>query len=413
MADALLTLNAGSSSIKFALYPVADPLPAIPDVVGQIEGIGGKAQANLAVRNHDGGVMDEHALDLGSVAEGQHHEALVQLIDWIEGHAADWRVRAVGHRVVHGGPDFAAPALIDDVRLQQLRQWIPLAPLHQPHNVAGIEAMHARLPDVPQVACFDTAFHRSQHPLEQRFALPAKVTELGVQRYGFHGLSYEYIADSLPAHLGADADGRVIVAHLGNGASLCAMHQRRSVSTSMGFSTIDGLVMGTRCGSLDPGVLLYLLEFGGYDLAALNKLLYKESGLLGVSGLSQDMRTLLASDLPAAQDAVAMFCHRIVREIGAMTAVLGGLDALVFTGGIGEHAAAIRSRVCASLDWLGLQLDETANTAGMQRISSPWSRIQVLALPTNEEWIIARHTQHYLMTTAPGAANTDLASSPD
>lgn len=391
MADAILTLNAGSSSIKFALYGATTPLPAAPEFIGQIEGIGADGSAHLAIRNHDGGEMENRDLDLTGDGE-PHHAALAQLIDWIEDHSADWRVAAVGHRVVHGGPIYAAPALIDDARLAQLRQWIPLAPLHQPHNVAGIEAMHARLPDIPQIACFDTAFHRTQNPLEQRFALPQKITDLGVQRYGFHGLSYEYIAGVLPGHLGAAADGKVIVAHLGNGASLCAMQNRRSVATSMGFSTLDGVMMGTRCGSLDPGVLLFLLESGGYDFASLTRLLYKESGLLGVSGLSQDMRTLLAAATPAAEEAVALYCHRIVREIGAMSAVLGGLDALVFTGGIGEHAAPVRQRIVNALGWLGLDLDPAANAANATTISLPGSRLPALALPTNEEWVIARHT---------------------
>ena len=295
--------------------------------------------------------------------------------------------------MVHGAEKFSQPVLLDAEIIETLHRYIPLAPLHQPHNLAGIAAMRQCLPEVPQVACFDTAFHRSQPEIAQLFALPRAITAQGVRRYGFHGLSYEYIAEALPMHLGQErANGRVVVAHLGNGASMCAMQGRRSIASTMGFTAVDGLMMGTRCGSLDPGVLLYLMENHGMDAKALTRLLYKESGLLGVSGLSQDMRHLLASDQPAARQAVRLFCYRIVRELGSLAAALGGLDALVFTAGIGEHAAPVRQAVCAEAAWLGIELDAAANRANAKCISTAASKVAVLVLPTNEEWMIARHT---------------------
>jgi acetate kinase len=277
--------------------------------------------------------------------------------------------------------------------IAELHGFIPLAPLHQPHNLAGIDALGAALPGVPQVACFDTAFHRSQPELAQLFALPRAITAEGVRRYGFHGLSYEYIAEALPGVVGTErARGRVIVAHLGNGASMCAMKDLKSQASTMGFTAVDGLMMGTRTGNLDPGVLLYLMEYRHMDAAALTKLLYKESGLLGVSGISQDMRILLESTAPEAREAVDLFCYRIQREIGSLAAALGGLDALVFTGGIGERGAAVREIVCAGLGWLGVRLDGTENAQNAPRISSSDSQVEVCVIPTNEEWIIARHT---------------------
>ncbi|MBL8477910.1 MAG: acetate/propionate family kinase, partial [Sterolibacteriaceae bacterium] len=288
---------------------------------------------------------------------------------------------------------FDAPVRLDTAARASIAALAPLAPLHQPHNLAGIDAMRSALPGLPQVACFDTAFHRSQPEVAQLFALPRAITAEGVRRYGFHGLSYEYIADVLPQHLGDErADGRVVVAHLGNGASMCAMRGRRSQASTMGFTAVDGLMMGTRTGNLDPGVLLYLMDYRKMDVAALTRLLYKESGLLGVSGISQDMRVLLDSPAPEAREAVDLFCYRIVREIGSLAAALGGLDALVFTGGIGEHGAPVRERVCASLGWLGIDLDGPANAANAAKISATGSRVDACVIPTNEEWIIARHT---------------------
>jgi len=388
MSDAILTINAGSSSIKFALFADGHAIPERPELVGQIDGIG--AHPHLKARSDDGRVLDDCDLPLGDT--GRHRAALAFLADWLHGHDGGRRIAGVGHRVVHGAERYSAPLRIDEAMVDILRGFVPLAPLHQPHNIAGIEAMTAALPGVPQVACFDTAFHRTQPEDAQRFALPRAITNEGVRRYGFHGLSYEYIADVLPQHLGERADGRVIVAHLGNGASMCAMKNRRSVATTMGFTALDGLMMGTRAGNLDPGVLLYLMDYKGMDAKALETLLYKQSGLLGVSGISQDMRELLASDRPEAREAVDLFCYRIVREIGSLAAALGGLDALVFTGGIGEHAAPVRASVCAALGWLGVTLDPAANAAHARRTTRADSCVTVLVLPTNEEWMIARHT---------------------
>lgn len=388
MAAALLTLNAGSSSIKFALFERAHPVPARPWLVGQIDGLG--VQPHLKVKDASGQTLDDRDLPLADT--NPHRAALAHLVEWLHAHEAGVRIDAVSHRVVHGGETYAQPIVIDDGHLARLAQFIPLAPLHQPHNLAGIAAMQAALPGVPQIACFDTAFHRTQPALAQLFALPRRLTAQGVRRYGFHGLSYEYIAEVLPQHLDAErANGRVIVAHLGNGASLCGLIGRQSQATTMGFTAVDGLMMGTRTGSLDPGVLLYLMEYQGMDAAALTRLLYKESGLLGVSGISADMRVLLASERPEAKEAIELFCYRIVREIGSLAAALGGLDALVFTGGIGEHAAPVREKVCAPLGWLGIELDVAANATHAKRISSATSRVTVLVLPTNEEWMLARH----------------------
>ena len=398
MADAILTLNAGSSSIKFALFARGATIPQRPELVGQIDGIGavGGQAAHFKVRDAAGQTLDDIDLDLDSPTEPPHKKALSFLVDWLHRHEAGWRIAGVGHRVVHGAQKFSQPIVLDAGIVDTLRGFIPLAPLHQPHNLAGIDAMSAAMLGVPQVACFDTAFHRSQPELAQLFALPRAITAEGVRRYGFHGLSYEYIAEVLPQYLDAAgasdrANGRVIVAHLGNGASMCAMKDRRSVASTMGFTAVDGLMMGTRTGNLDPGVLLYLMDYRQMDAKALTRLLYKESGLLGVSGISQDMRVLLDSPAPEAREAVDLFCYRIVREIGSLAAALGGLDALVFTGGIGEHGAPVRQQVCAELGWLGLRLDAAANAADASKISTSDSRIEVCVIPTNEEWIIARH----------------------
>lgn len=393
MTDALLTINAGSSSIKFALFRRDLPIPAQPELVGQIDGIG--TQAHLKVKDQAGNTQDD--VDLPISGDGQHRAALDHLVRWLANYAAGWQIVGVGHRVVHGGQEYSQPIRIDAAHLARLKEFIPLAPLHQPHNLAGIEALSAALPGIPQIACFDTAFHRSQPAIAQLFALPRRITAQGVRRYGFHGLSYEYIADVLPLHLTpAQANGRVIVAHLGNGASMCALVGRKSQATTMGFTAVEGLMMGTRTGALDPGVLLYLMEYDGMDAKALTHLLYKESGLLGVSGISQDMRELLASDQPEAREAVDLFCYRSVREIGSLAAAIGGLDALVFTGGIGEHAAPVREQICKQLGWLGIEFDAAANAAAATRISTAQSRATALVLPTNEEWMLARHTAELL-----------------
>jgi acetate kinase len=395
MTDALLTLNAGSSSIKFALFRRDNPVPVRPELVGQIDGIGAAQAAHLKVRDNSGRTLDD--ADLTLAGERPHRAALDHLVRWLREREGGWRIVGIGHRVVHGAESYSHPIRLDDAHLARLKDFIPLAPLHQPHNIAGIEAMCAALPGAAQVACFDTAFHRTAPAVAQLFALPRRITAEGVRRYGFHGLSYEFIADVLPEHLDAErANGRVVVAHLGNGASMCAMVGRRSQATTMGLTALDGLMMGTRPGTVDPGVLLYLMQNDGMDATAISDLLYKESGLLGVSGISQDMRELLASEKPEAKEAVDLFCYRAVREIGSLAAAIGGLDALVFTGGIGEHAAPVRERICRQLGWLGLEFDAAANAGGTVRFSLPASRVAALVLPTNEEWMLARHAAELL-----------------
>jgi acetate kinase len=391
MTKGILTINAGSSSIKFALFELNGGLSAHPTVSGQIDGIG--ASARLVAK--DPGGKHEIKLDLSGEQEAQHQASLDFLFHWLRSKQTGWQLAAVGHRVVHGGELFSAPMTVDRERISQLEQFIPLAPLHQPHNLNGIKAIASLLPEVHQVACFDTAFHRTNPPVAQAFAIPRALSAEGVKRYGFHGLSYEYIARALPEHT-ARARDRVIVAHLGNGSSMCAMLDGKSMASTMGFTAIDGLMMGTRSGAIDPGVLLYLMDEKGMGSAELTRLLYKESGLLGVSGISQDMRTLLESSAPEAEEAIDLYCFRIVREIGSLAAAIGGVDALVFTGGIGEHAGEIRRRVCSRLGWLGGELDEAANAANALHISATGSALELLVIPTNEEWMIAHHTQTLL-----------------
>jgi acetate kinase len=385
----ILVINAGSSSIKFALFQLDGTLKEKPAVAGQIDGIG--AQAKLIAKDHKG--KHEVALDVNGDQEAQHKQALDFLLKWFTENEVGWNIVAVGHRVVHGATLYSAPVVLTPAIVEQLAQFIVLAPLHQPHNLNGIKALTALLPGVPQVACFDTAFHTTKPRVAEMFGLPRALTEEGIKRYGFHGLSYEFIARALPEHLGAKADGRIVVCHLGNGASMTAMVNRKSVASSMGFTAIEGLMMGTRTGSLDPGVLLYLMENKGMGVKELTRMLYKESGLLGVSGISQDMRTLLASPKPEAREAVELFCYRIVRELGSLMAAAGGLDAIVFTGGIGEHAAPVRKAVCEAFGWIGVKLDESANRADQIRISRADSQVDVLVIPTNEEWMIAEHAQ--------------------
>lgn len=381
----VLILNAGSSSLKFALY-AGDRHPAADTLIwrGCCAGIGGAAR--FVVRGADGGMLAERVL----APAADHAQALATLLEWVgaTGHA----LAMAGHRVVHGGSQHTAPIWLDAQALADLRAQIPLAPLHQPHALAAIDALSALHPTLPQLACFDTAFHASQPPVATAFALPRALTAEGVRRYGFHGLSCEYIASVLPDFLGAQAaNGRVIVAHLGAGASLSALHQRRSVATTMGFTALDGLVMGRRCGSLDPGVVLYLLQHQHLSVAEVASLLHERSGLLGVSGISDDMRVLLASADAHAAEAVELFVYRIGREIGSLAAALGGLDALVFTAGIGEHAAEIRRRVCQQATWLGLRADAAANVGGGPRISSSDSAVSAWVIPTDEDLVIARH----------------------
>ncbi|MBI3937842.1 MAG: acetate/propionate family kinase [Betaproteobacteria bacterium] len=388
MNDTVLVVNAGSSSIKFALYPVEGNWKTGVIFRGQIEGIGHVPRFHAW--RHDGTAL---ATPVPS-GNGRfaHAEALALLLDWLQDSMQGCRLVGAGHRVVHGGEDYATPVLIDEKVIRTLESLIPLARLHEPYELAAILAIMKLDPGIPQVACFDTAFHRTQPPMAQLFALPREFNAAGVKRYGFHGLSYEYIAAVLPEYLGTNADGRVVVAHLGAGASMCAMRARTSVATTMGFTALEGLMMGTRSGALDPGVLLYLIQEKGMSPQEVNDLLYNRSGLLGVSGLSADMRVLLAADHPHAREAVALFVYRACRELGSLAAALGGLDALVFTGGIGEHAAEIRARVCEQSAWLGIDLDASANARGAACITRKRARASAWVIPTNEEIVIARQT---------------------
>ncbi len=401
MSDAILVLNAGSSSLKFALFETAGATGTDPALRlrGQIEGIGRSARFDL--ESDAAGTAPAPPPPEGDIAGITDHDgALAVLLDWLDRAVAASRLVAAGHRVVHGGPGNRGHARVTPALLDELAGYAPLAPHHQPHNLAAIRAVAERRPGLPQVACFDTAFHAGQPEAAARLSLPREFWDKGLRRYGFHGLSYEYVTGALPAISAAALPARLVIAHLGNGASLCAVRDGRGVATTMGFSTLDGLVMGTRCGALDPGVLLYLMREEGLDEAALTDLLYNRSGLLGVSGLSADMRTLLASDAPAATEAVELFCYRIVRELGSLAAALGGVDALVFTAGIGAHAAEVRRRVCTASAWLGIALDDAANERHGPRISTAASAVSVWALPTDEELVIARHTLALASTVA-------------
>jgi acetate kinase len=391
MADAILVVNAGSSSLKFSVF--LDGESPEPLVRGQLEGL--LLQPCFSARDRAGAVVGEH--EWASGTRLGHDGAIEFLFAWGQGGALrGHRIVAAGHRVVHGGLRFTRPVAITADVLAALETFVPLAPLHQPHNLAAIEAIVKRAPGLPQVACFDTSFHRTQPAVAQMFALPRHYAEEGVIRYGFHGLSYEYIASVLHDTDARAAAGRTVVAHLGNGASMCAMKGGKSIASTMGFTAVDGLPMGTRCGALDPGVLLYLMDRYNMDARGLEKLIYQQAGLLGVSGISSDMRTLLASPDRHAAEAIDLFVYRIGRELGSLAAALGGLDALVFTGGIGEHAAAIRARVCRDAVWLGLELDAAANEGGGPRISRAGSRVAAWVIPTNEELMIARHTRSLL-----------------
>lgn len=386
---AVLVLNAGSSSLKFALYPINGELATEPAFSGQVEGIG--ATPEITLKTASGARIQEAVRTSGSQSE-QHRDALNHVFGLLTRHNPDLEIVAAGHRVVHGGDHYSAPTRLDEAVLRTLDTFVPLAPLHQPHNLRAVRAVGTLMPDVPQVGCFDTAFHRTQPAVAQAFALPRRISAEGVKRYGFHGLSYDYVARQLPDIIGERAKGAVVIAHLGNGASMCALRDGKSVASTMGFTAVEGLMMGTRTGSLDPGVMLYLMEQKAMDAKALTNLLYKESGLLGVSGISQDMRTLLASGAPEAKEAVDLFCYRIARELGSLAAAAGGLDALVFTGGIGEHAAAVREKVAELSAWLGVKIDAAANADHARRIDAADSRVAVAVVPTNEERMIARYT---------------------
>ncbi|TPM75073.1 acetate/propionate family kinase [Mesorhizobium sp. B2-3-3] len=386
MADAILTLNAGSSSLKFALF-ADDGDRLVPAFRGEIEEI--NTNPRLTVTDEAAAVAADQTWP---DAAGDFRSLLEKVIDWIEGHAANHRVVVIGHRIVHGGPDHLGPELVTPDLLVALDDLTPLAPLHEPQNIAPIRAIALVRPALPQVVCFDTAFHHTMPAVAKRFALPREFEAAGLRRYGFHGLSYEYIAGRLPEIAPQLAKARVVIAHLGNGASLCALHAGASVDTTMGFSTLDGLIMGTRPGSLDPGIVLHLLQQRGMGVSDVEDLLYRRSGLLGVSGgISSDMRKLLASTDAAAADAIELFCYRIARESGALVSSLGGLDGLIFTAGIGEHAPRVRELVCRRLQWLGIELDLDANARNDGKISTPASRVEVRVIATDEEAMIARH----------------------
>ncbi|SFE02441.1 acetate/propionate family kinase [Roseivivax sediminis] len=384
MSGAILTLNAGSSSLKVALYAECGERQLAR---GHADRIG--PDGTLTLTDADGA-----ALPVGAGPVATHRDALDRVLETLARARPEDRIAAIGHRVVHGGIAHEAPVPVTEGLLDVLDRLSQFAPLHQPHNLAGIRAAEAAFPGTPQVACFDTAFHRTHPFVNDTFALPRRFYDRGVRRYGFHGLSYEYITGELARTDPALARGRVIIAHLGNGASMCGIRGGRSVASTMGFSALDGLPMGTRCGQLDPGVVLYLMTEEGMDAAAISDLLYTQSGLLGLSGgLSNDMRTLEASAAPEAREAIDYFTFRIRRELGAMAAALGGVDAMVFCGGIGENSAPIREAVCAPLEWMGVVLDNAANRAHARVISTAGAPVQVMVVPTNEELVIARATR--------------------
>lgn len=387
MDDYALVLNAGSSSLKFCVFQRPEGEGWRLEARGQIEGIG--TSPRLSVKDANGESLAKQDLD-AAVKDGR--DAVAALAAWLRSKYAGSRVLGVGHRVVHGGSQFRSPTIVDRRVLDELKELVPLAPLHQPYNLAAIEAVSERLPGVPQVACFDTSFHRGQSAVAELIPLPRELREAGLQRYGFHGLSYEYIASVLPQTAPEIANGRVIVAHLGSGASLCALKDRKSVDSTLGFTALDGLCMGTRPGSLDPGVVLHLFQGLNMSAKEVETLLYKKSGLLGISGISNDMRDLLGRSESESRLAVDYFVYRIAKEIGALTAVLGGLDGLVFTAGIGENSPEIRQRVCNSSAWLGIAVDAAANASSQAKISTAQSAVPVWVIPTNEELMIARHT---------------------
>ncbi|HET7365534.1 MAG TPA: acetate/propionate family kinase [Burkholderiales bacterium] len=387
MADAIGVLNAGSSSIKFSLFARRGEALEL-ELRGQVEGI--YTAPRFIAKDGKGTAAGEKRWPEGTHLG--HAGALDHIVAAVRERLGGARLAGIGHRVVHGGLDYSEPVRVDAGVVKKLEKFVPLAPLHQPHNLAPISLLLERLPDLPQVACFDTAFHRTNPEIAQMFALPAALYEEGVRRYGFHGLSYEYVASQLPSVDKRAAQGRTVVMHLGNGSSMCALAAGKSVASTMGFTAVDGLPMGTRCGAVDPGVILYLMDQRGMDARAVEKLIYNESGLLGVSGISSDMRALLASKEPRAKLAVDLYLYRIGRELGSLAAALRGLDALVFTAGIGENSAVLRERVCRDAAWLGVELDPGANADGGPRISTAASRVSAWVVPTNEELMIARHT---------------------
>ena len=391
----VVTVNAGSSSVKFCRYRLDPDGSLQAEARGQVEGIG--SSPHMSVRDGANQSLVERDLGRGDVRDPS--DAVREVAHWLKSHFND-RAAAVGHRFVHGGADYAAPVIVDDTALGRLRGLIPLAPLHQPFNIAAVEASAQYLPGVPQVACFDTAFHSGHAEVTRLIPLPWNIYQSGVRRYGFHGLSYEYIASALPRVAPEIARGRVVVAHLGSGASLCALREGRSVDSTLGFTALDGLCMGTRPGAVDPGAILFLFQQLGLSAKKVESMLYKQSGLLGISGISNDMRALLASKEPRARLAIEFFVYRIAKEIGALSASLGGLDALVFTAGIGERSAEIRALVCEACAWLGVKLDRAANARHGPRLSTPDSTVSAWTIPTDEELMIAMHTCSLLRLSA-------------
>jgi acetate kinase len=392
MDDYGLVLNAGSSSLKFSVFHRPTGGDWTLASRGQIDGIG--STPRFSAKDNKGETLAKEDLDKNSVRDA--NEAVEALARWLRSKYSGARVLGVGHRVVHGGAKFTGPTVVTPEVLKALYELVPLAPLHQPYNLAAIEAATERLPDVPQVACFDTSFHRGHEKVADVVPLPREICGTELQRYGFHGLSYEYIAETLPQSAPEIAPGRVIVAHLGSGASLCAMKNCKGVDSTLGFTALDGLCMGTRPGSLDPGIVLYLFQSLGLSVKEVETILYKKSGLLGISGISNDMRELLDSSDPNAKLAVDYFVYQAAKQIGALAAVLGGFDGLVFTAGIGENSAEVRRRICEASKWLGIELDDEANEKNGLRISTRQSKISVWVVPTNEELIIARHTGRLL-----------------
>jgi acetate kinase len=390
MLEPIFVINAGSSSVKFSLYQTTSNRSVEAGAHGQVEGIG--ISPRLVVTDVQGRVLADQL-----VTGKDYSGAIAEIHDWFRTYVgSEAALGGVGHRVVHGGSIYFRPVIIDEQVIAGLEELVPLAPLHQPHHIAAIRAFASIAPKVPQVACFDTAFHHDQPPLAREFALPRELSARGIRRYGFHGLSYEYIVAKLPEVAPACVGGKIIVAHLGNGASMCAINEGRSIATTMGFTPVDGLPMGTRTGTLDPGVILYLLQHEKMDPNAIEHLIYERSGLLGVSGLSSDMRTLLASGAPASNEAIDLFIYRIGRELGSLVASLEGLDALIFTGGIGENASEIRAQVCAHARWAGIILDEEGNSRNGPLMSAPDSAVSVWVVPTDENLVVARHTRRLL-----------------
>lgn len=391
MSDAIVVLNAGSSSIKFSLFALGgNELRVVAR--GQIEGL----FTSPRFVSKDGAGKEIAKKDWGDGVKLGQDGALDHLVSYLREELKDYRLVGVGHRIAHGGPKIAQPLRVDKQLIVELETLVPLAPLHQPHNLAPIRFLLERAPQLPQVACFDTSFHRASSQISQLFALPLEYYDEGVRRYGFHGLSYEYIANILPRYDEKASHGKTVILHLGNGASMCAMEASQSAACTMGFCAVDGLMMGTRSGTLDPGVVLYLMAQRGMHTDAIEKLIYTQSGLLGISGISSDMRSLLSSSEPRAKLAIDLYVYRIQRELGSLAAALQGLDAIVFTGGIGENAALIRARVCRDASWLGVELDESANTHGGPRITVEKSRVAAWVIPTNEELMIARHARNVL-----------------